>query len=280
MALADEMESRGLHVKRGLTANPADFCMFNSFNFDFERLKLLKHQFKRLIHRMDGPVDVYRGGGDLDVRIHRINAELAHATIFQSRYSLEKHLELGLKFVDSSVIPNAVNPLIFNLGGRMEWDPNRKTRLITTSWSSNPNKGGPFYEELEKILDWDRFEWTFVGNTQAKFSHIRTLPALPSNELAAVLKQHDIYVIASLNEPCSNALLEALSCGLPAAYIRSGSHAESVKEAGLGFGSAREAAEALLAMRENFQKFQSHINIMSLNEVTTQYLRDFAGKNK
>ena len=50
-----------------------------------------------MVHRVDGPIGAYRGFDDgTDARIAAINAELANATVLQSRYSLEKHAELGI----------------------------------------------------------------------------------------------------------------------------------------------------------------------------------------
>ena len=49
-----------------------------------------------------------------------------------------------------------------------------------------------------------------------------------------------MYLAASRDDPCSNALLEALACGLPAVFLRSGGHPELVGEAGLGFDEAEE----------------------------------------
>ena len=37
-------------------------------------------------------------------------------------------------------------------------------------------------------------------------------------QLAELLRAHDVYLAPSRDDPCSNALLEALACGLPAAY--------------------------------------------------------------
>ncbi len=60
----------------------------------------------RMVHRVDGPIGVYRGFDDgTDGRIAAINGALADATILQSRYSLEKHLELGLDLRSSSRHP-------------------------------------------------------------------------------------------------------------------------------------------------------------------------------
>ena len=40
----------------------------------------------------------------------------------------------------------------------------KKIRLISSSWSSNPDKGLDIIKYLDKTLDKDRFEMTFVGN--------------------------------------------------------------------------------------------------------------------
>ena len=96
-----------------------------------------------MVHRVDGPIGVYRGFDDgTDARIAEINAELADATIVQSRYSLDAHRALGIELADPVVIPNAADPAIFHpptpsasrsTGGRYG--------SIATSWSDNPRKG-------------------------------------------------------------------------------------------------------------------------------------------
>ena len=65
-----------------------------------------------------------------------------------------------------------------------------------------------------------------------RFQRIRVVPPLPSEQLADLLRSHDVYLAASRDDPCSNALLEGLACGLPAAFLRSGGHPELVGEAG------------------------------------------------
>ena len=71
-----------------------------------------------MVHRVDGPIGVYRGFDDgTDTWIATVNAELASATILQSKFSLQKHRELGLELRDPVVIPNAVDPAIFHPSG-------------------------------------------------------------------------------------------------------------------------------------------------------------------
>lgn len=273
LALSDELERRGLRVRRGLGQGPARVCLFNSYNFDFARLRRKAPGFKRLVHRVDGPIGLYRGDDALlDQRISQVNAEIASATVFQSRFSLEAHEAMGLRFRDACVIPNAVDGTVFHPKGRPAYDPGRRLRIITTSWSPNPNKGGPVLKQIEKLLDWGRYQWTFVGNTQERFDHIRAAPAMPPGQLADALRRHDVYLAASRNEPCSNAVLEALACGLPVVYLKSGSHAELVKQAGLGFTTPGEAVESLEQMRTDRDRFASCISISSIAEVADRYL--------
>ena len=86
-------------------------CLFNSFNFEFARLRRFARRECRMVHRVDGPIGVYRGFDDgTDQRILEINHALADATVFQSRYSLERHSELGLELRAPVVIPNAPDP--------------------------------------------------------------------------------------------------------------------------------------------------------------------------
>src|SRR5581483_9601097 len=155
---------------------------------------------------------------------------LADATIFQSRYSLEKHRELGYELVEPHVIVNAVDPAIFNTDGRESFSRNRPLRVVASSWSDNPRKGGPTYSWLAEHLDASHFEFTFAGRTRAPLP--RVVGPLTSTELADLLRSSDVFVTASENDPCSNAVLEALACGLPVAYLDSGGHPELVGDAG------------------------------------------------
>jgi glycosyltransferase involved in cell wall biosynthesis len=272
-ALWGAFQQRGLCIENNFISATTRACLYNSFNFDFDRLRKLRHPGCRMVHRVDGPVEVYRGRKDgSDRRVWQMNQDLADATIFQSRYSLEKHLELGLVFRNPQVIMNTTNPHIFHATGRVPFDRSRKIRLISSSWSDNPNKGAPFYKQLEDYLDWSRFEYTFVGRSQVSFERIRAIPPVPSEQLAHLLRQHDIYLTASLHDPCSNSLIEALSCGLPALYIQSGGHPEIVGEAGLGFSSQEEVPDLLEQLIEEYESKQARISLPTLTETANRYL--------
>jgi glycosyltransferase involved in cell wall biosynthesis len=226
-----------------------------------------------MIHRIDGPISLYRGTDrHLDDEIFELNARFASVTVIQSLWTLTKLLEMGYKPVDPVVIGNAVEPEFFYPQDRMEPLSGRKIRLISTSWSDNPRKGGPVYRWIEEHLDWDRFEYTFVGKSSEKFSRIRQIAPVHSRELGEILRGHDIYITASQNDPCSNALIEALSCGLPALFLDSGGHKEIVGYGGLSFSNKEEALSRLDVLARDHQMFRQVISVPSISMIAEKYL--------
>jgi glycosyltransferase involved in cell wall biosynthesis len=268
LALRGELRRRGLCVTDGRVARRARSVLLHSYLVDLRR-----RPGGRVVHRVDGPIELYRGVDDgADRRIVEINRSLADATILQSRYSLEAHRELGLELRDPVVIPNAVDPAIFHPPAEREPLGGRRVRVVATSWSDNPRKGGETYAWLGRSLDRRRYEFTFAGRAPAAVKAEHVLPALGSEELAEVLRRQDVYVTASLNDPCSNALLEALACGLPALYARSGGHPELVGEAGLGFDDREELPELLDRLVEELGKRRAAIRVPRLVDVADRYL--------
>ena len=96
----------------------------------------------------------------------QINAELADATIVQSRYSLDAHRALGIELRRPHLVANTVDPAIFHPPPTREPIGGRRVRVIATSWSDNPNKGADVLAWLDANLDHERFELTFAGRTQ------------------------------------------------------------------------------------------------------------------
>src|SRR3954452_21863308 len=120
-ALSLELERRGLVLETNRISRGTRTCLFNSFNFDASRLRRFAREDVRMVHRVDGPIGVYRGFDDgTDKQIVDINHALADATIFQSRYSLDRHRELGFELRNPAVIPNAVDPAIFHRSDHQE----------------------------------------------------------------------------------------------------------------------------------------------------------------
>lgn len=272
-ALTRELEARGLELELNRISAGTPACLFNSFNFDFGRLRRFAGRGARMVHRVDGPIGAYRGFDDgTDARIAEVNAAFAAATIFQSEFSLAKHRELGFELREPVVIQNAVDPAIFHPPTSRERLGGRRVRLIASSWSDNPRKGGETLAWLDRNLDPGRFELTFAGRPPAAFERFRVVGPLASGELAELLRGQDVYVAASHDDPCSNALLEALACGLPAAYRESGGHPELVGEGGLPFRADEELGDVLDRLVVELDERRAAISTPSLASVADNYL--------
>jgi glycosyltransferase involved in cell wall biosynthesis len=272
-ALWGECARRGYRLESNQISPATKACLCNAFNFDFDRLRRFARAGCRIVHRVDGPVGVYRGLDDgTDRRIWSLNEELADVTVFQSRYSLEQHARLGLVFKAPRVVHNAADPAIFHAAGREPFSRARRIRLIATSWSEHPNKGAHVYKWLEDRLDWTRFEFTFVGRSAVAFDRIRVVPPQPSRPLADLLRSHDIFVTASLHESCSNALIEALACGLPALYADSGGNPELARDAGFAFTGPEEIPPLLDRLVDEFEDRRARIAAPRLDSVADAYL--------
>jgi glycosyltransferase involved in cell wall biosynthesis len=273
-ALVRELAGRGLTVEQQRISEETPACLFNSFNFDFERLRRFSARGARMVHRVDGPIGVYRGFDDgTDDRIARINAELASATILQSRFSLEKHRELGLELREPVVVPNAVDPAIFHPPASREPLGGRRIRVVATSWSDNPRKGGDALAWLDRNVDPARFDLTFAGRRPSlDFRHVQFVGPLDSQALADLLRTQDVYLAPSRDDPCSNALLEALACGLPAAYRESGGHPELVGQGGLPFRGDDELGDVLERLVSELDERRAAISVRPIEWVADRYL--------
>jgi glycosyltransferase involved in cell wall biosynthesis len=276
--LVGELERRGLAVELDRISGGTPVCLFNSFNFDFRRLRRFARSDVRFVHRVDGPIATYRGFDDgTDARIAAINRELADRTIVQSRYSLEAHRALGIELADPRLVSNTVDPAIFHPPVEREPVAGRRVRVIATSWSDNPNKGSEVLAWLDANLDRERYELTFAGQTTATFRHVRSLGALSTEAVAAELRRNDVYLAPSRNDPCSNALLEALACGLPAVFRSSGGHPELVGDGGLPFESSEEVPDVLDRLVAELEERRAAIRVAPLADVADRYLEVLRG---
>jgi len=270
-ALRKYFTNKGCYAKSPIEA---DVILFNSHHELMPILKLkMKYPEKIFVQRVDGPIFYTRGNDmETDNIIFDFNQLIADGTIFQSKWSRNKSYERGMKQNNfETVIMNAPEPEIFYPQKNKKLEKGAKIKLIATSWAPNIRKGFDIYKFLDDNLDFNRYEMTFVGRSPVKFERIKYVPPQPSERLAEILRAHDIFVIASRNDPCSNALIEALHCGLPAVARNDGGHPEIIGKAGITFNGEDDVLDAINIVSENLNSYKEAISLPEMNAVGKAY---------
>lgn len=264
-------------MERGLYSEnmaEADAFLFNSCN-DVEYVVRARKLYpdKLFIQRMDGPSRVYNKKSDMrDFIANTMHGVIADATIFQSEYSRHLNHAMGLKpnHYEATIL-NAPDSKKFYMPQDKVFPNGRKIKLVATSWSANMNKGFQIYEYLDRKLDFEKYEMSFVGNSPISFQNIRIIEPKASEHLGEFLRKQDIYITGSAKESCSNALIEAMFCGLPAIAPRDGGNTEIVGLGGALFDRAEEIPALLDRISTDYGKYLSEIRLPNLEETGAMY---------
>ena len=257
------------------TPEEADFILINHTNIRPALMELKKNRPEKIfIHRMDGPVAKHRRNSKiLDRQSFFLDKILCDGTVFQSRWTMESCKEEGYKETGkTAVIHNAPDPVIFSRGKREKRvKTSEKCRLVSTSWSDNSNKGFDVLQYLDEHLDYNRYDFTFIGNSPIKFKNIIQIPPLNSRELSDELVKYDVFVAVSKSESCSNSLLEALNCGLVAAARESGCYREVIKGGGVLAENAEELLIKLDCLRDHIEEYRACLPFYDIEEKGRDY---------
>ena len=258
----------------GDTAEQSDILLFNSHHF-LDKVYSYKKSFanKKFVHRIDGPMRLYNDLSDpRDQQVYFANENFADATIYQSQWSMDKNLEMGLELNKvNTVIQNCADDKIFFPKKRDKISEKNKIRIFSSSWSDHLKKGFNFYKYLDENLDFNSYDYFFAGRSPINFNNINNLGALDSKELSQELRLSDVFVTASQNDPCSNSLIEGISSGLICLALNSGGHPEIVQNKELLFNDETEFFEILKSIGDHTKK----TTIRKPNLVASEYIKFF-----
>jgi len=272
-SLKKEFISSGLYEEE---IKKADIVLFNSFQEINEVIKSKKqHQDKIFVHRVDGPISLVRGKDLLiDKIIFKTNEAIADATVFQSEWSKKMSKKLGMKpSIFETTIYNSPDKNVFSK--QINKHINNKIKLVASSWSDNPKKGFDYYKYLDENLNFEKYEMIFIGRSPIQFKNIKMTGPLNSLEIAKIYRDSDIYVTATKDEPCSNALIEALSCGLPVVYLKSGGNPELVLNGGESFENKEEIIKKIEVIMLNYNKYLDSLPVFDIKKTAKEYLDFF-----
>lgn len=142
----------------------------------------------------------------------------ANATVFVGKYIQQMYDGKGIKG-QLSVIRNGADESVFNPDGRAVYDGTGPLKIVTHHWSTNAMKGFDTYQWLEEQLkDRTDIEFTYIGRLPEGMHLTRHVQPTHGQDLASKLKEHHLYLTASLMESGPNHPVEAMRCGLPVFY--------------------------------------------------------------
>lgn len=269
--LRDHLRGLGRYCE---TPEAADVILFNSHHELDSVLRIKRaHPGKAFIHRVDGPIEVVRGSGrEIDKAIFAYNERIADGTVFQSQWSMDRSREQGMPAnALETVIHNAPDPGVFHPPAAPPAGDGR-IGVIATSWSTNPKKGFEVYAHLDAHLDFSRFSMTFIGNAPTPFKHIRHLPAAASAVVAEEMRGHRIFISASHLEACSNAIVEALNCGLIALVRDNSSQPELVGDRRFVFQGPGDIVAAVERAAAAYAEWHPLRKVERMDDVGGRYL--------
>ncbi|OFZ51909.1 MAG: hypothetical protein A2381_01230 [Bdellovibrionales bacterium RIFOXYB1_FULL_37_110] len=270
VSLKNEFIKMGIYCE---TLADAHAIIFNSHHNVQEVLKLKrKYPEKIFIHRVDGPMTIYNGPSDKrDSVVRLLNCQVADGTVFQSNWSMSQNIQLNL-FNERKcrVICNAPNPDIFFVK-EIRDKKNAQLKIISSGWSNNPNKGGETLCWLDQNLDFNKYDFEFIGPTIINFKNIKKHGSKTSQEIGEILRSCDVFFFPSKYEACSNALLEGIHSGLIPLAKNSSSNIEIIDNDRLLFDEVDSIIPKLDYIFEHYEELLYNVKIIKLDEVAKQY---------
>lgn len=179
----------------------------------------LKRKPKVVIYRCDGFRDEYAGlmNNEGDVAQRELLDAASHI-IFQNEFCLRsaQRAHIGYRKDNFSIIYNGVNQDIFALKKGC-WDGFLPLKVISASWSKNPNKG---FALIAGFSELPGVKVTFCGRWPYNIDYKKAAILAPKSqsELAREFTRHDVFLHPAKYDPSPNVCLEAISCGLPIIY--------------------------------------------------------------
>ena len=245
------------------------------------RYLLLRNKNAVVVHRIN-ECDERKNTKTVNFRLRLANYVADH-TIFVGSWLKELGVWFERDHSKSSVILNGAEPKVFHSIGQIAWDGDEPLKLVTHHWGGNWMKGFDVYQRIDEMLSeshWkDRIRFTYIGNIPKgfEFQNATLIEPLDSSRLANELRNHHVYVTASMNEPGGNHQNEGALCGLPLIFRNSGSMPEYCSGYGLMFEGLRDFEIVLDQMTKEYSNWKERITQYPhrIDQTIANYLKLF-----
>jgi len=232
------------------------------------RYLIFKNPNAIVVHRVN-ECDERKKTKTMNMRLNFANY-VADYTVFVGSWLKTIKVWRNKTNINSSIILNGADKTIFNSDNKSIWNGKEPLKLVTHHWAGNWRKGFDVYSELDNLLldkEWsNKIDFTYIGNLPKgyKFKKTRYIESINGTKLADELKQHHIYITATINEPGSNHQNEGALCGLPLLYRNSGCLPEYCHGFGLMFDGLDQLLLKLNEMMTKYDYWQSRIREFNL----------------
>lgn len=241
------------HVVTKDLADKYSVLLVNSWQTEYDDLLIAIrcNPSVRIVHRVDGSSQDYRGTDKGDTRQSLIN-QLADRTIFQSAYS--RHVTREAYRVishDGPIIHNPVDVDRFSPQGPAVDLPGYPPRIVYVTFSTNPLKG---WREVYLLAEQNPdLTFILIGQYENPPSHpnLHIVGQIAHTELPAYLRSCDVFLALQQKEACPNVVLEAMACGLLILFADSGGTPEIVGDCGAVLESPEVFRNRLQTMMSN-----------------------------
>jgi len=187
--------------------------------------------------------------------------KIADKVIFVSKW-LEEYFITKYKLkINSTAILNGCNREHFFPKNK---NLSKKIKIVTHHWSDNYLKGFHIYNKIDKLLKKkNNFEFIYIGRYNKDYNPKRINLISPKKglELGSLLRDCDIYLTATQNEPGAMHYLEGISCGLPVLYCTGGGGVQEICcKYGEEFSDIDTFIEKLDLIKNNYDNYVNKID--------------------
>ena len=260
------------------------YSLSNSiYTYNFFIQRYIKHRMP-IVYNQNGIFHNvwYKGNTSIknkEMKFFLINADYV---FYQSNFCKQCcDLMIYKRIKDFKILYNAVDTNFFTPNTRSQssfipilkvgiYNRNNIWRLVDTIksiYEVNNTKGcnyklsivGPIEKTVRKEIN--QLITNYNMDQQISF-----LGEVNQNKIVEIMQQHKIFLTTKIYDPCSNTIIEAMSCGLPVIFHNSGGNQELVSNAGWGFGKKTKNIEKINISKNDIISILENITMEEISK--------------